>query len=191
MRAPHRRTLLFGVVPAAVVLAVASAAFACTTYKGYMTVTGSDGAFVTSYGGNSGMTQSFDKGVGPDVTRGAETFVVEVGAYNGHKLTAASNPYEILFWSGSAAAYDDPIVDYNTVKRHWKNDCMPGTIDETLGNVTFLGHHTVSTDGSPTTSSWKLPSTARLTASGAQAAVCISDAAAYEGNQAPIIIVGS
>jgi hypothetical protein len=77
------------------------------------------------------------------------------------------------------------------VKRHWLNDCMQGGLDERFGRVKPLGDHNVSSDGSPTTSTWTLPSTARLTASGAQAAVCISDSSASEGNQAPIIIVGS
>lgn len=191
MRASHRRRLLFGVVPAAVVLAVASAAFACTTYKGYMTVTGSDGAFVTSYGGNSGMTQSFDKGVGPNITRGSETFTVKVGAYNGHTLTSARNPYKITVWNGSARAYDNPIADFSTTKRHWVNDCMYSQNEQRSGRQLLLGDHNVSSDGSETTSSWTLPSTATLTASGGQTAVCISDTNAYQGNQAPIIIVGS
>ncbi len=191
MRARRHRKLLLGLAPAAVVLAVASAAFACTTYKGYMTVTGSDGAFVTSFGGNNGMTQSFDKGVGPSITRGSEEFTVKVGAHNGHTLSAASNPYKITWWDGSAAAYDNPIVDFSTTKQHFKNDCMQGGLDERFGRVKPLGDHNVSSDGSETTSTWKLPSTATLTASGAQAAVCISDAQAFQGNQAPIIIVGS
>lgn len=175
----------------AVVLAMASTAFACTTYKGYMTVTGSDGSFVTSYGGNSGMTQSLDKGVGPNITRGTETFTVKVGAFNGHRLSETLNPYRITFWNGSAAAYDNPIVDFSTTKQHWKNDCMSSTQDEKLGLVKPIGNHTVSSDGSETTSNHTLPSDARLTASGAQAAVCISNSTASQGNQAPIIIVGS
>ncbi len=191
MRARDRRNLLLGLVPAAVVLAVASAAFACTTYKGYMTVTGSDGAFVTSYGGNSGMTQSFDKGVGPTITRGSEAFTIKVGAHNGHTLTATRNPYKITFWNGSAAAYDNPIVDFATTKQHWKNDCMNSSTDVKRGLQILLGDHNVSSDGSETTSTWKLPSTATLTASGAQSAVCISDSQAFQGNQAPIIVVGS
>lgn len=133
MRARDHRKLLLGVVPVAVVLAVASAAFACTTYKGYMTVTGSDGAFITSYGGNSGMTQSFDKGVGPSITRGSEQFTVKVGAFNGHRLSETLNPFKITWWDGSAAAYDNPIVDFSTTKQHWKNDCMKGGPTSCLG----------------------------------------------------------
>lgn len=137
------------------------------------------------------MTQSFDKGVGPDVTRGSETFTVKVGAYNGHTLSSTLNPYKITVWNGSQRAYDKPIVDFSTTKRHWVNDCMYSELEQNSGRQLLLGDHTVSSDGSETTSSWNLPSTAKLTASGTQGAVCISDTRAYQGNQAPIIIVGS
>ena len=137
------------------------------------------------------MSQSFDKGVGPSITRGTETFSVEVGAHNGHTLSAARNPYRVTFWNGSARAYDNPIADYSTTKQHWKNDCMSSGTDERRGLVVYLGPHTVNSDGSASTTRWTLPSTATLTASGGQAAVCISDKNTYEGNQAPIIIVGS
>ena len=195
----QRTTVCFGAGVIAIVLGLGSAAYACTSYKGWLQVCdssdGAEGVYcITSNGSGSGMNQSFSSGTGPTLTRGTESFTVEVGPITTtNKLpqrdSSTGNSYHVTFWNKTSKAYDRPILNYGTSGSHWLQDCMYSSLDITLGNIKSLGTLDVDANGDSIAKSFTLPSTAPLSPSGGQGAVCVSDPSAVNGNQAPIIIV--
>lgn len=192
MRTRPRKTLLFSFLTGLTVLALASTAFACTVYRGKFTIQGRDNngvlqpavsavganGYTTGTNGSSGM--SFCSTVPPQAqiswsykftAKTANASECQKNGYN--KLSTTYNPYYLLFGSGPA----------------YYGDCMAGQAgllvvkNDDGTNATIR----VNSDGSSTgsQSSWYLP----YDAPRGEGDICISDAAAYEGNQIPINVL--
>lgn len=175
-----RKGVLFTATVLAVVLALASAAFACTEFRGKMVVTGGGGTS-TVYGNGSSMGYSTTctSSAGAKGSSGSSITVTVSSASStcNSKTLPQYNDYKVTFLLG--AVY---------VSGSRKHDCMyngghPYTVP--------LGSMSVDSTGYGT-GSYKLPSGLTANKTGEWSGVCVSDPVynpSLYGNQAPITII--
>ena len=179
----------FGAVAAALV--VTSAAYACTVFRGTLTVTGNLGGTVTSTGLRTGMVES----VSPSKTYGSSSggwirvSTGTEGCCNRLPATDSSGAprnYQINFFNG---------VGYDS-HGHWFLDCMTGDNGVTLADVrlnaagqiaqmyTGAGYASVAQPVQVNLGNGLTPNVGTQ-----ESSVCISDSSGLYGNEAPITIV--
>jgi hypothetical protein len=194
----NRRGLLFGSAVVAIALALASTAWACTTFKGRMTVTDANGNSSTVVGDGSGM-DFCDTGFGDKVPaadtgatgRSGSQITVSVAeetcaATGKFKLDPGEYDVNFVNWvreqgqTKSGFNSTDGGATYN-----WWADCMSGI----LGAQYNLGTLTVGDLGSGK-GGYSLPSDPLTVNDPAtdQSAVCVSSPGGGQGLQAPILI---
>jgi hypothetical protein len=198
----NRRGLLFGSAVVAIVLALASTAWACTTFKGRMTVTDANGNSSTVVGDGSGM-DFCDTGFGDKVpaadtgatgTPGAQiTVSVEPADCNGTTFQLDDGNYDVNFvnWvteqnqTKSGFKSTDGGATYD-----WWADCMSGI----LGAQVVLADQTFQVvNGTNTGTPYTLPGANEIDwkvndLTTDQSAVCVSSNGGGQGLQAPILI---
>ncbi len=181
--------LPFGAVAFALVLT--SAAYACTVFKGTLTITGNRGGSVSATGLRSGMINN----ITPAKTfASASSGSVKVstgtdGCCNrlpDKDSNGAPRNYQINFFNGEG---------FDT-HGHWYNDCMAGDSGVTKANVRLnsAGQIAEKLIGGTYTSvaqplQVSLGSGLTPNVGTQESAVCISDTSGLYGNQAPITIV--
>lgn len=182
----------------AMLLCVASAAYACTAFNGSFTVVGSGGGSVTSDGTDAqdvpGMSQTISGSTSAPPANG--TITISTGlAVNGTKLPQSNGPHHIP--NRNVGAYDINYFDGPAyADDEWVVDCMSYSVENIppeggyhkLGTVTVDGSGVAQ--GSAAARTFALPTSKPTTLPGTtDAAVCISDATGFWGNQVPISIV--
>lgn len=198
-----RKKLTFGFAVAAVVLLLSSTAWACTVWKGKMTVTVNDtrtgtGGTVNGWGANSGMQNCPTKpwegqarahvgdstghvGSGVTVTV-AGTTSTEVGIC-ASKL--AANTYDVNFLNTGTGDFVG-----EGAARTWAHDCMTGGHPKTfkIGSISVDSNG----NGSVTIAEIKKPAAMGNEITdlpGTESAICVSDANASQGMQNPVFVV--
>ncbi len=192
-----RKRLAFGFTVVAAMLALASVAYACTTFKGKLQVTtGSTSSSAIGNGTGMGYCSGSPTG-GATVARGANRSITVAVS----PQACGSTTYQLSDRSGTGAYYVNFInwgkcgillttdctgfkID-NTGKYTWWYDCM-GTAS--TGYAKNLGRMDVSSGSGSRT--YTIASTMMTRANGPSDAsgICVSDSGENEGNQAPIAI---
>lgn len=208
-----RKKLAFGTLAAGTVLAVASAAFACTTYRGTATVENADQVgnpgSTTAVGNNSGMGycsgSPSDGAAGPANAQVGDTVVVttrQSSGCNTAKLAAGVDKYQVNFVNYERQFSRGKYIDVpgfavsSTGAYTMKADCMT---PNSAGVVNISGGFTFDVDSAGNgQGSYAIPATTSNPNNGGAvrpntatdaSAICISDAGAYSGNQIPLRIV--
>lgn len=197
----RKRFLLAPASAVALVLAVAAVAYACTVWRGTMTVRGNhpSSGEVTVTGLRVGMTQTVTSGVAKS-TKNSGFFLVSTGsAASNNKLpwkdsSGNIKKYYVKFYNSSASG---PGYSNHTT---WSTDCMAGGPGVLLGSVTlneggqiasvqYVGSalNVPAVPGAPV--KFDLANGLNSDVSPAESAVCISDPGAAYGNQAPLTIL--
>lgn len=213
----HRKRLLMGAVPVAAVLAAASVGYACTIFKGSMTVTGNGNdpltgapSSVTVTGNNSGM--SYCNSASPEGSAPALGAGYTFAPRNGGTIDVSVAPST----DSCASQLPDGVYDVNFVNgpahsdtngiRPWLLDCMFGNNppNVNLGTMTVTGgsgsgtyslpnnllpNHWVHGDASASVNDTSVDQTVRV---GDESAVCVSNQPPQRGLyglQAPITIL--
>jgi hypothetical protein len=189
MQTNLRKALLAGAGVVATVLVIASTAYACTVFKGRLTLTGNGnqptGSSVT-LGKNAGMQHCANSPSGYTSAPLSGGTVDVVVAKNTTGTTACPNSqlpadtYDINYENGAAFSGDLP-----TSYRNWLIDCM----SPHSNNLTTM---TVDSNGDGSKTGVSLNSTERNTKVGSQivdeSAICVSTSDGAYGNQGPIFI---
>jgi len=187
----HKTRLVVGFGVAGVVLLASSAAFACTAWKGKMVVTGGGGS--TTVIGTASAMQYCSKpadnaaapGGGAHGSSGSSITIAVSGATCGSTAHLAKNTYFVNFVGGKAYSYTLNATTHKRVYSSFKADCMKA------GNgVVPLSPATLSVpDSGVASGTFKLPAGLSKNGPSDASAVCVSDNGAYQGNQAPLVIV--
>lgn len=189
-----RKMIVGGAAAVGAVMLLSSSAYACTIFRGKMTVTGGGGSTSASgSGGTTGMSwctagKPADNAAAPaGGAHGADgsaiTVTIGPGVCNTETPTSRSD-YDINFYNGKAFTYSISSTTGKRVYSNWLVDCM----SPRLSGVANLGFGGAYTNG--TTKSWTvpLPSVTSANLSGQASAVCFSDPGGANGNEVPIII---
>lgn len=192
----NRKLTVFCAVVVASALGFMSTAYACTVFRGTMTVTDPAGNSTFATGSNQSMSwcikpQDNAAASAGGGAKGADGSSINVkiqpapSTCGGHSPSSGSN-YDINFYNGSAFTYTISSTTGKRVYSTWQVDCM----SPRLSGVVNLGFGGVYSNG--TTKSWNvnLPAVTNRNASGEASAVCFSDTNGNNGNQVPIIITG-
>lgn len=186
-----RRVLLVPVGGVAAVMVLAATAWACTVWKGTLTVSGDRGGSVTSTGLRTGMVQRVSSGVTSASANGG-WFKVSTGTDGccyklpWKKADGTVRNYEINFFNGEG--YSDHT--------HFWTDCMTYDAGVKLADVrlnkggqiaSLLSGGTYQAVSQPLQVA--LPSGLAPNTTPQESAVCISDDTASYGNEAPITIL--
>ncbi len=184
----NRKGLTFGTMVVAGVMVLASAAFACTTFKGTMTVTGNSQTPGTStaVGKNSSMSHC-SVTPGANATSGGSVTISSTATNLSGCASSTLNAntvYDVNFVGGKAFGKPNPGP---TAVYQWLIDCMspPG------GSVKNLGTATTDPSGNVAATTYSLTPAGSLTNNnlGEDSAVCLSTPSGGNGNQAPVHIV--
>lgn len=188
-----RRGVLVVTGAVALLLALSSIAFACTVFKGQMTVTGDNNSShtMTVVGdGESFMVRcktlfNDDDSVEPESEEdGTGDVTLEVDPHSSsdcgtHQLDdSGALPYDVRFSEGAAYVEDDSDGIFGDDDRQL--DCM-GQDGVDIGDMDI-------TNGSGS-GTYDIPNDAPANAAGEASAICVTDKTASEGQQAPLIIV--
>jgi hypothetical protein len=189
MRYPKMLLMPFGAV--AMTLLLTSAAYACTVFRGTLTLTGSSGGSVTATGLRTGMVNSITS---TKASAAANSGWVRVstgtdGCCNrlpDKDSSGAVRNYQINFFNGEG-------FDTHT---HWYNDCMTGDAGVTKANVRLNAQGQIAqlqVNGVYTNVvqpvQVSLGNGLTRNTGTQESAVCISDSTSLYGNQAPITIL--
>jgi len=191
MRFPKKVLFMpFGAV--AIALVLTSAAYACTVFKGTMTISGNAGGSVTATGLRTGMVSSYTpaKTFATSTSGSVRVSTGTDGCCNrlpDKTSTGALRNYQINFFNGEG---------FDT-HNHWYNDCMTGDSGVTKANVRLNSAGQIAqklVSGTTYTAvsqplSVSLGSGLTKNVGTQESAVCISDESGLYGNQAPITIV--
>jgi len=185
----RRKLLAIPMAATAGALIVASAAFACTSFKGQLKITG-DGAgsgTVIATGTGSGMNyKSISAAYAKVASGGNLTYQVNADPAKATNKLPTGRAYQ-LRWDPYTSATDGDFPTHTA----WKYDCMVGTNGSTLGA-------TVTVDSTGAGGPWVRnigSTTAHTPINGGtglpynEAGACISDSSALYGNQAPVTIL--
>ena len=193
-----RKSMAFGATVVGVVLALASVAMACTTFKGRFDVT-AGGSTSRAWGANSGMTHCGGAYVpqsnaslptsGGTITVEAVPTTSGVDGCSTSKLTdttISTNPlknrrYYIYYVNRNG------FVDNGGVWK-WQEDCMAGG-GTRLAAADGKGDEIKVTNGATGPRSYAVPSGQQANSATDRAGVCISDTGANNGNQTPLAIL--
>jgi len=170
---------------AALILAVAATAWACTTFNGTFSVTGNatGGGTVTCTGLGPNMAQACDTGIAKATGSGGSITVsvgkTSIGGVVNNQLPPAT--YGIYYYNSPAGNPANSGFAGHTL---YNTDCMYGN----NGAVT-VGSITVSAAGTGG-GTFPLPaSTADALSPVLESSVCVSNASNFYGNEAPLTIV--
>jgi len=190
MRYPKKLLLMpFGAVAA--VLVLTSAAYACTVFRGTLTLTGNLGGSVTATGLRTGMVSriSSTKASASANDGWVRVSVGTDGCCNrlpDKDSTGALRNYQINFFNGEG---------FDT-HGHWYSDCMTGDSGVTRANVRLNSSGQIAQQliGSSYVNvaqpiQVSLGNGLTRNVGTQESAVCISDDSALYGNQAPITII--
>lgn len=194
----HRRGLVGTFTALGAVLTLSSAAFACTVWKGKLSVTGNADSYATTataHGKNTGMEHCAKSPIGSAkalATAGAVK--IAIAPHDGSAVNGAACPagqladgwYDVRYLNGAAFTTDQP-GSY----RNWLLDCMNGSVGVEVSEVQVVSGTVALTSAiNLGTSSYKnLPTD--------ESAICVSgpgpsqnaNQGASEGNQVPLTIV--
>ncbi|MEN3316349.1 MAG: hypothetical protein V7605_2583 [Acidimicrobiaceae bacterium] len=186
----NKRKLVWGFAVAGAALMVSSAAFACTAFKGQMVVTGGGGS-TTVVGTGGGMQyckppadNAAAPGGGAHGTSGSSITIALSPATCGVSMKLTKNLYNVNFSNGAAYNF---TINANTHKRKYgayKTDCMSrgaGVVALTPGTLSVP-------DSGIASGTFTLPGGLTKNGPSDASAVCVADAHAFQGMQAPIII---
>lgn len=174
----HKRNMLTAMGAASIAVMASATAFACTVFKGTMTVRGNASSVsVTSSGTGTGMSQTLSSGIAK-ATKTSGTIVLSTGsdAY-GRKIPA--NNYAVRYYNSTASA-----PGYTT-HYQWNVDCMWGGPGSTKATVTVGSDGKVV--GQPKTIS--IGDSVNTDSGGRESTLCLSDNGGAFGNQVPLTIV--
>ncbi len=163
----HRKKMTFGFLTVVTVLALASTAFACTTYKGRFTVQGNGYTGKTAVGKNISGQMSWCEPVPTAAMPGSNGSTWNVRAH-------------VSPQTGSCAASLPDNTYYVDLQMGtgYVGDCMHGASgNTTLGTMKVRGGYSVDSSGNWV---WYYYDFAK---SPGEATICVSDAGAYFGNQ--------
>lgn len=183
----NKKVVLGGFAAAAAFLMMSSAAFACTTFKGHMVVTGdASGVSSTVDGNNAGMgycAGTLLPGAQSHSTAGATVTVGEPSAAscNGSTFTP-SKSYTAYFLDGKV--FGNAKVQGQLVYSRLL-DCMRGSTG--TNNIGSAG--TTTTGGILANTVHTLVNNSGLNVTGQDSGVCLTQDDALIGNQAPLHIV--
>lgn len=210
----NKKLLFLPTASVAVVAATAATAFACTNYVGLMKVTGNraDTGTVTVTGNqpandpSEAMTQSVSSGIAKAdrAQKTAGNFSVWAGERtdNGWQLDAGT--YDLNWFNGGSTTDGYGYTNHTT----WNNplgDCMTWNVPvaqvSKLGSVVIDSAGNITNSGAGTgnyvsynsttkfaTFKWNV-TTAKVSVSPKESAICISEANSQDGNQAPITVI--
>jgi hypothetical protein len=169
----RKRILLIPFAAMAVTAIFAAGAFACTIFRGTLSMQGNaSSATVKTTGNGTGMVQTVSSSIAKaSKTGGSIKLWAGADAY-GRKLPAKG--YQVRYYNGKG--YSDHT--------HWVTDCMAGGPGVTLGSATVTTQGKFS--GQPI--GFNLPASTANT-SPQESAVCVSDSFADYGNMAPLTIL--
>ncbi len=188
---------------AALVLSVVGLAFACTNFKGQFVVSGNraDTGTVTVNGTGSGMNQTVNTGVAKSSTSSASVNVsTGTSTVSGGGILPTGD-YDINFYNNPSTTCSTVLLFPNCgykgsgTTRKWQKDCMTGDSGVKLGTVHVNSSGVIDQkNGSAATQpvNFALSPTSGLitnTSGSNESAVCISNAGATIGNQAPLTIL--
>lgn len=206
----NKKTFAFGVGSVAAALAMSSVAFACTTYKGKMTVTtGSQSSWAygngTGMGYCSGPTDSNPSSTPPGANLNNAsngTFDVAV-APTGTGVSGCSNtqlqdtvhsssPTDFLTHRHYYVRFVNPGFTYtgsNPRSYSWSVDCMEGASGARVPSDTTAEITITSGSGSKTGVALTTTQMGSDSAAGQTAAVCVSSNGGGQGLQVPLQII--
>lgn len=194
-----RKFVVGGAAVVGAVMLLASSAYACTTFKGKMTVTGGGGSsFATGNNSSMGYCLAPDDNAAAPAggAHGADGSAITVTIQPAVSPCGTASPstrtnYDINFFNGKAYTYTISSSTGKRVYSNWIEDCMTPFLrlfGSSPGSVQNLAKGQSYTNGNTTSYNVNLPAVTNANASGQASAVCFSDSAANEGNQVPIII---
>lgn len=175
----HKRALLTTFAVAALTVSLAATAFACTVFRGTLTLKGNaSSGSVTTTGLASGMSQSVSSGIAKAKKTGG-TVTLSTGKDKYGRALPARTGYRVRYYNSTATA-----PGYSTHYK-WSTDCMVG------GPGIQIGLADVGSDGKIVgqPKAYSLGNSANVDTGGKESAVCISDSGAAFGNMAPVTIV--
>jgi len=186
----NKTKLVWGCAVAGVVMMVSSTAFACTAFVGKMVVTGGGGS-TTVIGTGGGMQyckapadNAAAPGGGAHGTSGSSITIAVSPAACGVTTKLTKNVYNVNFSNGSAYNF---TITATTGKRKYgayKSDCMSRG-----SGVVGLSPSTLNVpDSGIASGTFTLPAGLNKNGPSDASEVCVSDAHAFQGQQAPIII---
>lgn len=192
MRVPEaRRRTVVGFGVAAVAVLASSAAFACTSFVGKMTLTGGTGSttVVGSGGAMQYCTPPADNAAAPaggaHGTSGGSIKISVAPATCARTTKLPAGVYYTRFANGVAYSFAVSPTTHKRTYGGYKIDCMnAGTGIVSLSPATF----TVPTSGIAT-ATFKLPAGLRKNGPSDASAVCVADIHHFNGLESPIIII--
>jgi hypothetical protein len=177
----------------AIIMVLASGAYACTVFRGKMTVTGGGGSTFAT-GNNSGMgwcirpqdnTTVASGGGGKGADGSTITIRIEPASSTcGSHSPSTRSDYDLNFFNGKGFTYTISSTTGKRVYSTWQKDCM----SPRLSGVVNLASNVSYTNGTIAQGDFKLPLSTNKNLSGEASAVCFSDPGGGNGNQVPIII---
>ncbi len=200
----NRKKVAFGAVALGTTLTLASAAFACTTYKGKMTVRNENtaiGGTSEAIGSGSGMNYCQSPTGGAEAHPGVvgeDVVVVSVSPQaTGCVFQLPDRLYKVNFVNygkvfSKGKFIDKPAFTISGTTYTRTYDCMT---PNDSGVVNISGGHTMNVVNGSATGTYTIPTsttngTVRSNTAGTDASgVCVSDNGAFNGNQAPLHIV--
>lgn len=180
----------------AIIMVLTSAAYACTVFRGKMTVTGADGNSTFATGSNQSMSwciapqdnAAASAGGGAKGADGSSiTIKIEPASSGcGSHSPSTRSDYHLNFFNGKGFTYTISSTTGKRVYSTWQKDCM----SPLLSGVVNLASNLSYTNGTTAQGTFRLPASTNKNLSGEASAVCFSDPGGGNGNQVPIIITG-
>lgn len=196
----NRKSMTFGAAVVGVMLALASVAMACTTFKGRFDVT-AGGATSSAWGdSSSGMlhctgtyapqSNASVPTTGGTITVSAVPTTAGVDGCSTSKLSDTQTSKNKLIDRHYFIYYvnRNGFVDSSGVWK-WQEDCMAGTGSTKLSAADGKGDEIIVTNGQTGTRQYTIPTGQQANSATDRAGVCISDTGAGQGNQTPLAII--
>ncbi len=179
----------------AIIMVLTSAAYACTVFRGKMTVTGADGNSTFATGNNLNMgwcirPQDNTTVANGGGAKGADGSSIKIriepaSSTCGSHSPSTRNDYDLNFFNGKAFTY---TISSTTGKRVYSTTIHKDCMSPLLSGVVHLARGLTYTNGTIAEGTFKLPASTNKNLSGEASAVCFSDPGGGNGNQVPIII---
>jgi hypothetical protein len=169
-----------------------SAAFACTSFVGKMTVTGGTGS--TTVVGSGGAMQyctapadnAAAPGGGAHGTSGSSVKIAVAPATCGRTTQLPAGAYSVSFANGAAYSFKINATTHKRVYGGYKIDCM----SRSTPGVVALSPSTLNVPSNGTASgTFKLPVGIHKNGVTDASALCVADVHHFNGLQSPIVIV--
>lgn len=175
------------------IMILGGSAYACTVFRGKMTVSGGGGSTFAT-GNNSNMGWCLKPADNTTVANGGgakgadgSTITIRIEPATSPCGTSSPNTgsnYDLNFYNGKAFTYSISSTTGKRVYSNWIVDCMSPRLSGVVNLASGLSY----TKGTIAQGDFRLPSVTNANASGQASAVCFSDTNGNNGNQIPIII---